>query len=635
MMAAALRALEDRRFLFGLLALEVLACALDLLLGGAAAVAPEERLNARAAAQLACGHGDALWAMQYRSFCGGCSADAALAAPLFGALGPTALTWKLVPVGLHLIAVGAGAALAARSSAAGRRAAAAFLALMIGAPAFYRELWATGWGNHAESAALTLGAAALLSLSASPRWWGLPAALLGGAAAGLSVWYAWIAAHALPALLACAALAGRRRGLAFVAGVPLGLAPWAAYLADQPQALGPTAGWWTRLSPAPPTELSRWVWGDLVSGGLWPDAGLWGPGAASALWWGALLALALGGAAVSLRRQQGWGEDPVARPFVPLALAGLLLAITFRYDLWSDNYALSAYDPFNLRYRAPLVPLLALGAAALVGRAGRLGGGAAALVALLALVGFGQRVSAWGAPPPSPGLRVFQPDGGPDASVPGGLPPQRDAWQRSRQADLEAAWGFLKEHSDPLPDCRLAHLGELGRRGGLALAASGDEALGGWLSRAWLELPLGSQRRLFAEGVARGLSRRVSSVALEEALAPLDRGLAADSARAAGRQLAERLSDEELARTPLPGLALTGACEQRGAAWVEAATAGGTRALGVSPEADCRDLTGWWTGLSWGWARWVGCGEEDAAALAALGAVDLLEHQLACEILRE
>ena len=43
-----------------------------------------------------------LWALQYRSFCGGCTAEAVLAVPLFRALGPTVLAWKLVPVAFHL-----------------------------------------------------------------------------------------------------------------------------------------------------------------------------------------------------------------------------------------------------------------------------------------------------------------------------------------------------------------------------------------------------------------------------------------------------------------------------------------------------------------------------------------------------
>ncbi len=90
------------RVLAALLALEVALTLVDLVLGPGTRLAPEEAWNLRAGLQLACGHGDALWALQYRSFCGGCSAEAVLAAPLFGVFGdalwsgsscPPASTW--------------------------------------------------------------------------------------------------------------------------------------------------------------------------------------------------------------------------------------------------------------------------------------------------------------------------------------------------------------------------------------------------------------------------------------------------------------------------------------------------------------------------------------------------------------
>ncbi len=102
------------------------------MLGPWGAIGGEERYNARAGVMLACGHSDALLEMQYQSFCGGCTADALAAAPLFARLGPTVLAWKLVPAALHLICAGAGAWLARR--VVGGAAPAPLQAQMLGAP---------------------------------------------------------------------------------------------------------------------------------------------------------------------------------------------------------------------------------------------------------------------------------------------------------------------------------------------------------------------------------------------------------------------------------------------------------------------------------------------------------------------
>ena len=71
----------------------------------------EEGRNARAALKLACGHADRLLDLQYRDFCGGCTADAVLAAPLLRHIGDAVWVWKLVPAGFHLLLVAAVGAL--------------------------------------------------------------------------------------------------------------------------------------------------------------------------------------------------------------------------------------------------------------------------------------------------------------------------------------------------------------------------------------------------------------------------------------------------------------------------------------------------------------------------------------------
>ena len=604
-----------------IIAAEALACVLDLVLGTASVVAAEERLNARAAVQVACGHADleTVLALQYQTFCGGCTADALAAAPLMGALGPTVAAWKLVPMGIHLGVTALGALLLRRATPLGDRGALAFVALMIGAPAFYRDLWWTAWGNHAESALLPLVAAALLGVARGPRrLLALPAALLAGAAAGLGVWYAAIAAHTLPALAVMAGFAGRSRLLAFAVGLPLGFAPW--WIAHQRAPGSGRFETWLSATPAPPGELGRWLWGDFVSGGLWPDAGLWGPGP-SGLWWGLLGLCALVGIGLSLRdARSAWGADRGAISFVPAALIALLLAYALRYDLWSDSFPLDTYDFFNLRYRAPLYLLLALGAALSAGRLGRSGSAAALLVAVLAGFGGAQRMSTWisgasGHLPPL-ALRVAAPDGAPDPTVPSGEPRQRDPWQQGRVADLDAAAAFLADHTDPLPDCRRLHLGELGRRVGVSL--SGQPPPLETLTQLVGIASTPADRRALFDGIGHGLSRRTPSLALGEKLAALDAEpqLAAEVAEAVGRKLAAQLSPTEAASSGLDARVVAGLCEVAGEAWLRAALrAGGAEALAATTP-DCPHPSGWWTGVGRAWAGAVGC--DDGLALESL-----------------
>ena len=80
-----------------LVLVELLSTIGDLLLGPWARTHWEELFNARAGVQFACGHLDRAWEMQYRTFCGGCTAEGVLAVPLYVLLGPTVLAWKAVP----------------------------------------------------------------------------------------------------------------------------------------------------------------------------------------------------------------------------------------------------------------------------------------------------------------------------------------------------------------------------------------------------------------------------------------------------------------------------------------------------------------------------------------------------------
>ena len=411
---------------------------------------------------MACGHADALAALQYRGFCGGCSADALLGAAPLRLGGGTVGAWKSVPLGLH--AVGGGALVGVGARAAGARGGVAALALLLGAPAAWRALVLTGWGNHAESAAFTFAAVALL---ASARRRPLLAGL-AGIVAGLGLWYAWISAHALPALGVGALLVGGPRALAaFLLAIPIGAAPMAAFWVARPEALPEAIGMGSGGALAAPAGWLRWWTEPLLPGRSWPH----GDGPVRWLGVGATAGLTLLGLAGAARVGEGRrSRAAVAAAVVALGLAGMGLATLLRQDLWADNAVLMGFDPFALRYRAPALPLLVLGAALAAGRS-RVGAAGALLIAAF---GLQQRVAAWAAGPrqalgaPLPLVALA-----PDPTVPEGDPPRRNPLRMGRPQDVAAAEAWLARHADALPACRAVHAAELGRRMGLRDAAGG------------------------------------------------------------------------------------------------------------------------------------------------------------------
>ncbi|RME26680.1 MAG: hypothetical protein D6798_06210 [Deltaproteobacteria bacterium] len=434
---------------------EVVAVGLDLWLGGYDLVSTEERFNAAAGLQAACGHLDDLRALRYRPFCGGCTAEALLAVPLFRSLGPTVLAWKLIPAGFHLLVAASATWLAGR--AAGRRAAIASGGLVLASPAAWRAMSLTGFGNHAEVMGLVLLAGALLvgGLDARRRVAGGLLVLAGGAVAGLATWFCYTAAAGLVATGLTALIARPRRGWWVLPGIAAGLAPlWWEFQAwpgarttAQVRLAGP--------SLAPPADLWRWFIGDLFSGSLWPQLE---PGLVGGAWWLLLVGLAITGLAGAARRS-------IAGRWLSFTMFGLAVAMALRHDLWDDNPPLLGFDPFNFRYRVPLLVLLVPAAATVAGRGGR-----AAAVALSALVlpGLGLRLVGWSGPPADLHRSVVIVADRPDVTVPEGEPPRRLARALGRPQDLQAALAFLRSHADPLPQCRADHVAELGRRAALA-----------------------------------------------------------------------------------------------------------------------------------------------------------------------
>lgn len=206
----------------GVLVLQLLAA----LNPSVAEVDPEELYNAGVAWMVGHGHADALFAMQYREFCGGCSLDAVLGAPLLRLAGPRWLAWKLVPIGFSMLLAGAGTALVARVE--GRAAAAAFAALVLLPPRAFLHLSLIGWGNHYEAG--VVGALGLL-LAVAAR--GALARVAAGALLGSAVWIGFSGAFA-PLAALVVLLAGRRwsAALQVAIGLPLGLLPWAVQYAS-------------------------------------------------------------------------------------------------------------------------------------------------------------------------------------------------------------------------------------------------------------------------------------------------------------------------------------------------------------------------------------------------------------------
>lgn len=627
----------------GLIALEAAFTAADLLLGRGAHIATEERLNAHAGTLVACGHLERLWDMQYRTFCGGCSAEALLAAPWFRLVGATTLAWKAIPLFFHGIVLAAGSLLVARvvrrlapdpavPPSGGLLAAATFLALLVGAPTWYRDLLLTGWGNHVESAAFPLTAAFLATLAIDRGLRAFPLTLLSGLVAGLGLWFCFTSGWGLPALLGVALLAWRRGLPLLVLTVPVGLLPLYLYWTSRPGARPELNDMGSGLDLASPVDLFGWVFGDFLRGGMWRDL----PDALSvtlsAVGWGGLWLLGAWGIVACVR---AWLRRPVAERapvlFVPLGLATLLGAYLLRQDLWSSTTSLRAWDPMDMRYRAPLYPLLALSCAVAVPvlPAGRVRRGVGIGIALFVALGLGVRAGDWHPHVTAAwGLPAMEPATVPDVTAPTGRPPERNPGMQGRFSDVEGAIGFALRHRDDLPICTASHVGEAGRRLGLGLLGVEADRLMAALGPFARTLGGSDLERHLAEGLALSLNARDGSLRPDaeerlEALRPAAPDLAVALARAMGRRAALSFPShvpEAVAAHPT----LTDAvCEGAAMAWLQARTWDGTRPPGagdgVSPEeyghAVCAGTPGWDVGLGWGWARYVGCLPHDARLL--------------------
>ncbi len=119
----------------------------------------EELYNAAHGRMLQLGHLTDLQALQYRSYCGGCSLNALLSAGLFTVFGPSLLAYKMVSVLYVGLAVLAGSRWLRLQI--GPPAAVAFAGLFILAPPTWMELSVVAWGNHMEAGCLAIVAMVL------------------------------------------------------------------------------------------------------------------------------------------------------------------------------------------------------------------------------------------------------------------------------------------------------------------------------------------------------------------------------------------------------------------------------------------------------------------------------------------
>jgi hypothetical protein len=298
----------------------------------------EEVWNAGQARSLDWGPASQTLHLQYRSFCGGCTAEAVLGSVAFRALGGSVGAWKLALVASGAVLVAAVTArLATRISG---RAAVAFGLLATFAPAGVVAASLRGWGNHVEAAGL--GALALVLGGTGDRR--LRGAFVAGLVGGLALWVGLSSAAAVVgAAVAVAMVPDRsppRAIAAFTGGLVLtaGL-PWLVFaLAMHASPFSIPVDLLTGASARPRFEP------DLLRAVAVPST--------AQTWAAELSGLAAAAAALVLVRDR----RPVARGAV-VALAALGLAYAVIGVGTSGEEVDGAYPLYQVRYLVPAVVL--------------------------------------------------------------------------------------------------------------------------------------------------------------------------------------------------------------------------------------------------------------------------------------
>lgn len=473
----------------------------------------EARYNAAHALDLrhlwGSGHGwEALWALQYRPFCGGCTLDAGIGALLFGVLPPTLSTWTLVPVLLTVIAAGLAVWLADRDH--GQALSAPLMLLLVFAPLSWAQLSLIGWGNHYE-ASLALLVAWVLAIG--PRRPGRVLAL--GLALGLGLWIGWSALPGALGLVGWWGLRERdpRRWLRLLAGLAVGAAPMLV------RALG------TGESPAATIYADGELWptaarvGHNLQALVLPQqlAGLLGWNEPGTGQWLALAMLVAAGVAVVRGRRHPGVQAALA---MGAAWVGVYLVVAFPLGLTPGVIPV----PTELRYAAPLVVALicATVAGASVGSPDR-----ARWLAVLTL-----------APWVLSGMLGPMRWGPADARSPSVLPAADWAWFQEQAGSALSVEGHLAGARRGDGPARDVHAHALGRQAVHDALAAADGALDGL---APIERPEGVPAEPWAQGAGAALidlldgSHEGGSAVVRRAWALCDRVLADPELAAAAR----------------------------------------------------------------------------------------------------
>ena len=355
----------------------------------------EEMFNAGQAWALLNGHALDLFRLQYREFCGGCTADALLAVPLFATLGPRWLVWKLVPIAYAVAAAVLGHRVLSRR--VGPAAGWALVALFVLPPRTWLHLSLIGWGNHYEAGmvgvcGLLLVADALADHRASAGRW-----IAAGLALGGAVWIGFSGAFGVVAAGLCLLAMRRWRPLAWLsAGVALGLSPWLAqYLSagQHPFVTIYEEGESVPLLTRIPHKLGTLLYPRQL-------AALFGhpsPGLGHAAGW-----LWAGAAAVASGLAVRFGRTPGRVMGAGLAVwTGIYLLVRFQV---AEPPPPALAVPGSCRYAAPLFPLLFVLLAVGVGTLWHRGrqAVAGALLAGPLVVGLFTRIETVQAPFPAP-----------------------------------------------------------------------------------------------------------------------------------------------------------------------------------------------------------------------------------------
>ena len=633
--------------------IETVTSVIDLLYGPWGRLHWEELFNARAGVQFACGHLESAWELQYRTFCGGCTVEGLMAMPLYDLLGPTVLAWKVVPLSFHLGIIFMGTvvvwyALPECYRHARPIAAIVWLGLMMATPGFYRDLGLMGWGNHAESTVFPFFAFLILMFTSGFRGvlTRLFVGLLVGVCLGFGAWFCHTSLHAAPAIALIVLLRSRWSAFGMLGGVPLGAMPWWTYHQTRPSAVAFSQSWWGQFDFAGGEALWDWLLGGSLRDGLWAERDYGEPGILPTIWWFLLWGLALWACWLALQwlrnSEHPWKQIESGVLFPMIALLGLILAYWVRYDLWENLPDPYESDTFNLRYRAPLVPMLSLLAAVAVAWPKKRSRQNVVIWLSIGLVIFGlsQRIRTWdGFRQSVPDLRVYAHDGWPDKTVPVGEPYKPLRRNQGRVQDIDAAVAFLDSHTDPLTDCRLDHVFELGRRLGLAASTTQGEGWETRLSSAINAVDGFDQEWFLGEGVAKGwISQGRSSLAtsdrfldlLAQTRPGLDETVGRSLGRNAWRDIEEqRMNEQSFSLDPRID---AGVCEGRAIAAVAELTDNGLLPIPVTLPEDwalaqasgCFREASYWNGLGTGWAHFMGCGQTSLRLLDELGSHERL-----------